>query len=233
MACIYVLEFPNGKMYIGQTRYSHLDRFAGHIKYAKHSKNKLYNAWRKYGAPQIRVLLECSTQMLNFFERRAIQVYDTFKNGYNSTSGGDYDFSLDEEVRLKISNHMKMHMSDQEAYKKHVEKMNSPEVVAKLSELSKKQWLENPPVVNYNHSFPMKAKYASGWAPNLGKTRTVESRERMSIAGKNRPPASADCLRKLSAASSSLWERRKVWAEKSGFDGKLSSVTEAMIEGRN
>jgi len=92
MACIYALEFPNGKMYVGQTRLANTNsRFSAHINRAEKTKRneRLYNAWRKYGAPTIRTLIICSIDMLNYYEEACIKLYDTFKNGYNSTTGGD------------------------------------------------------------------------------------------------------------------------------------------------
>lgn len=79
----------NGKSYIGQTRYTIEFRWKQH----QHKKDNTYfhNAIHKYGVDNfnIEILEECNIEELNQKEIFYIAKYDTFKNGYNLTIGGD------------------------------------------------------------------------------------------------------------------------------------------------
>lgn len=79
----------NGKSYIGQTRYTIEFRWKQH----QHKKDNTYfhNAIHKYGVDNfsIEILEECDIEELNQKEIFYIAKYDTFKNGYNLTIGGD------------------------------------------------------------------------------------------------------------------------------------------------
>lgn len=95
----YIYKYENilnHKIYIGQT--INLDaRKASHISKSKTVKNKFYNAVRKYGwesfyysviaqvdAEDIKEL----SSLLDSLEEQYIEQYDSFKKGYNSTTGG-------------------------------------------------------------------------------------------------------------------------------------------------
>lgn len=125
----YIYKYENRinhKVYIGQTinpasrRYSHLSK-------SKTVDNKLYRAVRKYGwnnfdyniiaqieAEDIKEL----SSLLDALEERYIEQYDSYKNGYNATTGGHscrekempasfHDFcknrTYSEETRKKMS----------------------------------------------------------------------------------------------------------------------------------
>ena len=79
----------NNKSYIGQTRYTIEFRWKQH----QHKKDNTYfhNAIHKYGVENfsIEILEECNIEDLNQKEIFYIAKYDTFKNGYNLTIGGD------------------------------------------------------------------------------------------------------------------------------------------------
>lgn len=79
----------NNKSYIGQTRYTVEFRWRQH----QHKKDKTYlhNAIHKYGIENFTVetLEECEFEDLNSREIFNIAKYDTFRNGYNMTIGGD------------------------------------------------------------------------------------------------------------------------------------------------
>lgn len=79
----------NGKVYIGQTRYTVEARWKQH----QHKQDKTYfhNAIRKYGVDSFTVetLEECDVELLNEREIFYISKYNTFDYGYNLTIGGD------------------------------------------------------------------------------------------------------------------------------------------------
>lgn len=99
----------NGKSYIGQTRYTLEFRWRQHI----HKKDNTYfhNAIRKYGPDNfsLEILEECPYSNLNEREIFYIAKYNTFKDGYNLTIGGDgnrrllLDNSYDEIKELYLS----------------------------------------------------------------------------------------------------------------------------------
>lgn len=99
----------NNKSYIGQTRYTIEFRWRQHI----HKKDDTYfhRAIRKYGIENfsIEVLEECDYSRLNEREIFYIAKYNTFKEGYNLTIGGDgnrrllLDNNYDEIKELYLS----------------------------------------------------------------------------------------------------------------------------------
>lgn len=103
MAFIYVITNKiNGKQYVGQTTYSIEQRFEEH----KKQKNKrdrqhfpLYLAFHKYGIENfiISQLEECDDKELNDREIYWIKKLDTYKNGYNATTGGEGCCRYDKE----------------------------------------------------------------------------------------------------------------------------------------
>lgn len=93
---IYIIRNKiNNKVYIGQTTMSVEERFKCHLKPStikKRKTYKLYNAINKYGADNFYVeTLESNIPLseLNVKEMNYILKYDSYKNGYNSTMGGD------------------------------------------------------------------------------------------------------------------------------------------------
>lgn len=93
---IYVIKNKiNEKIYIGQTTLSVKERWDSHKKPSTHkqrSSYKLYNAINKYGIDNFYYeILEANIPIeeLDNKEIAYIENYDSFKNGYNSTKGGD------------------------------------------------------------------------------------------------------------------------------------------------
>jgi hypothetical protein len=106
------------KSYIGQTVNSVNVRWQkngrGYLVNGKGEKidSKFANAINKYGwnnfHHDIVEVVECETKeelkdVLNFLEKAYIEVYESFTNGYNSTTGGD-SCNLSEETKNKITN---------------------------------------------------------------------------------------------------------------------------------
>lgn len=106
----------NQRMYFGQTMQQVESRFEAHIRRAKRgSLLKFHRAMRKYGEENFTVeevvAVSAPTKKelkakLDFLERHFIQRYDTRKNGYNMTDGGDscpmVGKNHSEETKLKI-----------------------------------------------------------------------------------------------------------------------------------
>ena len=82
----------NNKVYIGQTRFTIDHRFKQHVKNfnIEHRTQPLYKAMAKYGIENFSVecLEECDVKDLDEREIFWIAKYDSFRNGYNATLGG-------------------------------------------------------------------------------------------------------------------------------------------------
>ena len=114
---IYKYTSPSGKSYIGQTtneskrrnKFKHVDKdYAG---------DKINNARRKYGPEnfeyEVLEIVKCDseeemTEKLNTLEVYYIGLYDTFKNGYNMSIGGEGSrgYKMTEEQVQKHINRM-------------------------------------------------------------------------------------------------------------------------------
>lgn len=86
----------NGHSYIGQsTNIEH--RWKAHkntYNWERETRKPLYLAFKKYGIENFsfEVIEQCSSDMLNNREKFWIDYYNTYKNGYNQTSGGEDNY---------------------------------------------------------------------------------------------------------------------------------------------
>jgi hypothetical protein len=95
----------NGHSYIGQTIQKLNERWSNHISESKHLNRKIHQALRKYGRDNFEICIidECnSKEELNIKEAFWVNFYDTYKHGYNSTLGGDFNPMLIDEFRQKV-----------------------------------------------------------------------------------------------------------------------------------
>lgn len=100
MAYIYKIENDiNGKLYIGQTTFSLEIRFQQHISDSKKGliNRPLYAAMQKYGFEHFHIQLIEETNNPNEREQFWIRYYDTYKNGYNATIGGEGKSIIDKK----------------------------------------------------------------------------------------------------------------------------------------
>lgn len=108
MAYIYIIENDiNDKKYIGKTNFSIEKRWKEHCRdYKKHREETrpLYNAMNKYGIDHfsIRLLEEVSVEQSSEREIYWISFYNSFKEGYNATLGGDGTTYLNYKLILKL-----------------------------------------------------------------------------------------------------------------------------------
>ena len=94
MAYIYCIKNDvNDKLYIGKTIYTIEHRFKEHIRDAYNYKcnSKLHRAILKYGKEHFYIVLleECSEEEASDKEKYYIQLYNSVKNGYNISYGGE------------------------------------------------------------------------------------------------------------------------------------------------
>jgi len=99
---IYVITFPNGKNYIGQTTRSIFQRGKEHLKSSSNC-TKLKNAFNKYGNEDVvmRVLKDnIPARYLNYWENQFISQYDSIVNGYNIKYNTDVE--VPEDCNMEI-----------------------------------------------------------------------------------------------------------------------------------
>lgn len=109
MGCLYSLQSPSGRRYIGITKRTAEARFSKHVEHALGKRNNgvLYSALRKYGPDRftLTTLAVASWEYLLELERRAIAAFGTrHPYGYNMTYGGEgSDGPVSEAARLNVS----------------------------------------------------------------------------------------------------------------------------------
>ena len=149
---VYKFTSPSGKSYIGITN-NLRRRIAEHKRLSKTLKKAFYNAINKYGFDNFtfEILEEYNIKdkdkllsKLNEMEMYYIDKYDTFKNGYNSTLGGDGTKGMSGELNpfynKKHTEEAKKKMSE-----KHKGKVLSNEHKNKIAK-STKEALSNLPL---------------------------------------------------------------------------------------
>ena len=100
--CVHCIS--TGKKYIGQTIQKLQYRINDHFCRSSNSQYKFHRAIKKYGKNNFiyGMIEECDFTIINEREMYWIGVYDTFKNGYNSDTGGMNGRLLSEETKIKI-----------------------------------------------------------------------------------------------------------------------------------
>ena len=144
---IYLLTFPSGKSYVGQTILAIEDRLQQHRRMAKSGTFAVNAAWRKYGEPRVTILERVETrEELDRQERFWIQELDTrAPNGYNLTKGGlggspNEGRTFSEEVRQNMSRGQtgRRHSEETKA-KMRAAKLGKPRPAATVEKI-RKQW---------------------------------------------------------------------------------------------
>lgn len=94
MGCLYALDFPNGKRYLGISSKTAEERWQVHLMRVREGRaHALQNAIRKYGADNVKVstlVVSDDWEYLCDLEKRAIVQFNTrVPHGYNLTAGGE------------------------------------------------------------------------------------------------------------------------------------------------
>jgi group I intron endonuclease len=210
MRYIYIAKCSiNNKCYVGQTK-NFGKRVQDHISDSKHFKRKFHNAIRKHGSHNFifSIIEECEDHLANEREVFWILHFDSFKNGYNSTTGGDH-FEHSEETLVKIGNasrgkplttEHKQKLSD--ANKGKVRPSPTAEIIEKRASAmrgkKRKPFTdEHKQKLSKAHQNPSEERRKQLSAANKGKTASLETREKLSKAGKCRI-VSEETARKIS-----------------------------------
>ena len=124
-----IINKINGHSYIGQSvdierriKHHFNNAFNNSSSNTEYDKT-LYRAIRKYGKENFDVIIleECSQSSLNEREKYWIEYFDTFKNGYNETVGGDGIVGHSDERHPKTKLTNKDVWNIRECYKNHQE----------------------------------------------------------------------------------------------------------------
>jgi len=184
----------NGKVYVGQTKHPKR-RQKEHLKCANEgSEGRLYWAIRKYGKENFlfEVIEECEDDITNQREEFWISHFDSFENGYNSTTGGDH-YALSEEAKRKIGLAARRPMSEEqkqklrEANKGKKPPPHTPETLQKMSESMKGK-----------NTGPKSEEHRRKLSEARGKWRLTEEQKKR--IAENRKPISEETRKKISEA---------------------------------
>lgn len=105
MGVIYkIINNINNKIYIGQTSRPLKERWLEHLTTNKRRDLPLYKAFDKYGKEnfQIEIVEECENSSLDEREIYWIDYYNSYKNGYNASLGGESPTTLSKEEVFQI-----------------------------------------------------------------------------------------------------------------------------------
>jgi hypothetical protein len=166
-----------GKPYVGKSMRTKTRRWAEHVACAiAGASGELYVAMRTYGidAFKVRQIRRCTEPVLNAMEIYYIAKYDSFRNGYNMTPGGD-GVRMTPAMRKKIGRGLtKFHAEHPEAGLAHSLKMTGH-----------KQSMRT--IKRRNHSL-------------TGQLRDDVICELMSMSASNKPPMSEEHRKNLGKA---------------------------------
>lgn len=205
MGCLYSLEFSNGKKYIGITEKTIEKRYDNHRRSSVFNDSPLivHKAWRKYGAPVVKVMVIAEDDYLSELEIKAIKHFNTLApNGYNLSYGGDVSPMLNPMVAAKVSQALKGRPAIFKG-RKHTEASKQKQRDAKLGKL-----------LTEEH----KAKIAAG---GIGRITSQETKFKISLANRGKP-RSEEYRRKISASLTKdpLPKTGAVLLEKRGVNNK-------------
>jgi group I intron endonuclease len=120
-----ITHIASGKSYIGISKNIER-RWIQHKSWANTGKRKsaIYAAFQKYGIDAFswQIIEQCQPDQLEIREQHWIAVFDTFRNGYNLTAGGEYNKELSEESRKRMSEAHKGRKQSEELIAKRVQK---------------------------------------------------------------------------------------------------------------
>lgn len=114
---IYKVTNPEGKVYIGQTTEPVENRWKHYERVTCRTQTKLYNSLKNYGYENhtFEVVMTgiTSKEMLNWYEIFYIAIYNSYKNGLNSSLGGEGVIKPEDELKYG------MRTTDKRYYKIH------------------------------------------------------------------------------------------------------------------
>lgn len=118
-----ITHIASGKSYIGISKNIHR-RWIQHKSWVNTGSRRsaIYDAMQKYGIDAFswQILEQCKIDVLDVREQHWIAVFDTFRNGYNLTAGGEYNKEISDEARLRMSQSHKGKKQSKELVEKRI-----------------------------------------------------------------------------------------------------------------
>jgi len=192
---IYKLDFPSGKSYIGLTTQALKDRLASHL--SRSSKcPQVKKAIAKYGWSRVvvTVLVELPKALLPEYEKKFIDIFDTYRRGYNATPGGDMSPMTCPEVAAR-SRATLMQPERQQRKIATFKKTRADPVVAQ-------RYVDG---LKRAHADPVKkAKYRAGWKAAQSKPEARAKQSEIQKVAQNRP----EIVKKRSESGIAAWALR-------------------------
>lgn len=99
----------NQKSYIGKTERTISIRYKEHLRHKDYLDQPLYRAFRKYGIENFSInqIEECDNAILDEREIYWINYYQTYKDGYNATAGGEGSIkTFEEDIDIIIQRYL-------------------------------------------------------------------------------------------------------------------------------
>lgn len=191
-----IVNLVNNKVYVGQSNWIN-KRIGVHKRFLranKHCNVHLQNAYNKYGEQNFifDVIEYCSEDKLNEREQYWINYYDSYKNGYNMTLGGDgsrgYFFSKESKEKMSF-NHADFTGDKNPMYKKNIKDFMTEEDYSRWL-LSHKNSPHKKGIIKSQKSIQkqkesLKIYYKNHVSPNKGKPLSKEHLQKL-MEGKNK-----------------------------------------------
>ncbi len=141
----------NGNIYVGKTGMNFGDRWDSHkslLRNNKHFNQYLQNAWNKYGEENFEfvVIEDCSVEELDEKEQYYIKLYKKQDISYNLSDGGEGGYflgkSLPEDVKRKIGEKNRIHMTGKKMSEQTKQKMSQSQLkrYSQWTEEDRQEW---------------------------------------------------------------------------------------------
>jgi len=176
-----ITHIASGKSYIGISKDVHR-RWTQHKSWVNTGarRSAIYSAMQKYGIDAFswQIIEECSKDDLEMREQHWIAVFDTFRNGYNLTAGGEYNKEVSEESRKRMSDSHKGKKQPQELIEKRVKRGSEHFAYGKQRDEATRQKISQS-LTGKKHSEETKAKRSKAL---VGRKMSKEAVEKSKIA---------------------------------------------------
>lgn len=147
---IYKVISPNNKIYIGITAESLNDRISKHLYQSKKVNTKFAKAIKKYGIKNLKweiIKSNLSKDLAIRYESYFIKFFNSYKNGYNSTKGGEgaFGYKWDKKLHNKYHQQRIEKYYTQDWYKQRQSQIisNLHKTNPKLTEIAKNNFTKN------------------------------------------------------------------------------------------
>lgn len=222
---LYKVISPSNKIYVGITKETISSRISKHKYVAKKGKTKFSKAINKYGINNL-IWMVCRENLTKEeaikLEKQYIKFYNSFKNGYNSTLGGEGAFGYKWDKNL----HKKYHKEREEKYYKNEFYRKRQSEVLKNMYKKKNPHIKQKALKNLENARKNKTKQDE--EKRLRNLRSLEVRKRIAKSKKGKPFNVYDWIQKKYIGT---WEVQKDFQRE--FNISRSDVSRCLLGKRN